>query len=192
MNPLASLGHVFTWVPCCTSGSRVGPLWGPWAQCAGDSGSLGPPHVSPLGCLTLASLFLASKAPAPISSGALSLQRTETFPQSVRASAFSSVHPLPTPGKEKSSHVCVCVCVCVCVVHTAQHPNTLSCHPDAEAESELSPLPLELRPSHGSALPTDPQNSRTGQLSPVLRSHDLLELSFCSHLLNPDLLPSLS
>ena len=109
MNPLASLGHVFTWVPCCTSGSRVGPLWGPWAQRAGDSGSLGPPYISLLGRLTLASLFLASKAPAPISSGALSLQRAETFPQSVRASAFSSVHPLPTASKEKSRRVCVCV-----------------------------------------------------------------------------------
>ena len=109
MNPLASLGHVFTWVPCCTSGSSVGPLWGPWAQHAGDSGSVGPPYISLLGRLTLASLFLASKAPAPISSGALSLQRAETFPQSVRASAFSSVHPLPTASKEKSRRVCVCV-----------------------------------------------------------------------------------
>lgn len=129
----------------------------------------------------LASLFLASKAPVPISSGALSLQQAETFPQNVRASAFSSVHPLPTPGKEKSSRVCVAE------GHTHSSASIPIHYP-----ATLMLKPQELRPSRGSALPIDPQNPRTGQLSPVFRSHDLLELSFCSHLLNPDLLPSLS
>lgn len=130
--------------------SRVGPLWNPWAQRAGDSGSIGPPHVS---SGPLASL--ASKAPVPISSGALSLQQAETFPQNVRASAFSSVHPLPTPGKEKLP--------CVAEGHTHSSASIPIHYP-----ATLMLKPQELRPSRGSALPIDPQNPRTGQLSPCV------------------------
>ena len=119
-------GSCFTWLPCCTSGSRVGPLRDPRAQSAGESDLPGPPSLSPLGHLTPASLFLASKALVPVFSGASPLQRAEAFPR-VRASAFSSANPLPSPGKEKLNPA---VCVCVCVCHTAQHANALPCQLD--------------------------------------------------------------
>ena len=116
----------------------MGPVLHLWLQGGAFMGPMGStcrrqwfPRTSPrFPSGPLASLFLASKAPVPIFSGAFSLQRAETFSPNVRASAFSSVHPLPTPGKEKSSRVCVCG-----GAHTqlSIHPNTLSCHPDAEA-----------------------------------------------------------